>query len=125
MVGPDDADALISGLSSKAELLASLGPVVGLSKMARGEMSPQVYLKLFGHRGPHEFEVSKPRPVEDPAWLDQQLAEFKKAPVDVDVLLLKQRTDFEAAWGRLRQRYPRKAKAMRRRIDQVAPRVNQ
>ena len=36
-----DARALLSGISSEAELLACLGPVVGLSRVARGEMTPQ------------------------------------------------------------------------------------
>jgi phosphohistidine swiveling domain-containing protein len=123
LVGADDADALISGLSSESELLTSLGPVVGLSKVARGEMTQEAYLEQYGHRGPHEFEFSIPRPAEDPAWLARQLPEVEKSPLDVETLLAKQRVDFESAWRRLRERYPRKAKALRRQIDQIAPRA--
>jgi pyruvate,water dikinase len=37
--------------------------------------------------------------------------------------MAKQRTSFEAAWQRLAQHYPWKAKILRRQIDQVAPRA--
>ena len=123
LVGPDDADALISGMSSESELLASLGPVVGLSKLLRGEMTREAYLEEYGHRGSNELELSSPRPAENPDWFDRQLVEFERSPVDVEALLAKRRTEFEAAWQRLSQRYPRKIKSLRRRIDQVSPRA--
>ncbi len=123
LVGPDDADALISGMSSKEELLASLGPLMGLSQMARGEMTRAAYLEKYGHRGPHEFEFSMPRPAEDPTWVDQQRAEFEKSPVDVEALLAQRRAGFEAAWQRFRTRYPQAARAMRRQIDELGPRA--
>jgi phenylalanyl-tRNA synthetase alpha chain len=74
LTGQDDASALLSGVSSGSELLASLGPVVGLAQVAHGELDRQTFLRQYGHRGPHEAEVSAPRPAEDPAWLDAQLA---------------------------------------------------
>ena len=123
LVGPDDADALISGLSSESELLASLGPLVGLSQVIHGEMTRQAYLKEYGHRGSHEFEFSIPRPAEDPAWLDGQLAALEQAPVDVETLLAQRRAEVEGAWQRFRTRFPRQAKALRRRIDRIGPRA--
>jgi phosphohistidine swiveling domain-containing protein len=123
LVGPDDADALVSNLSQGIDLLACLGPLVGLARVARGEMTREAYLEQYGHRGPHEFELSIPRPAEDPKWLDQQLAQFSQSPVDVEMLLAKGRAKFDAAWNRLQARYPRQAKSMRRRINQVAPRA--
>jgi phosphohistidine swiveling domain-containing protein len=123
MVEPDDADALISNLSDDSGPLASLGPLMGLSKVARGEMEREAYLEQYGHRGPHEFELSVPRPTEDPSWLDQQVAQFRDSRLDVRTLLAKQRAEFDRAWKSLRARYPRKAKSMRRRIDEVAPRA--
>jgi phosphohistidine swiveling domain-containing protein len=121
LVGEADANALFSNLSSHEERLASLGPVVGVAKVARGEMSRQEYLERYGHRGPHEAELSMPRPAEDAGWFDQQLAECEKNPVDVDALLDKRRAEFEAAWQRLFERYPKKARKLRRQIDKVAP----
>jgi len=121
LVGEADANALLSTFSDDSAQLASLGPLVGIAKVARGEMSRQEYLEQYGHRGPREAELSAPRPMEDPDWFDQQLEEFRKSPVDIDALLAKRRAAFDAAWQRFLERYPRKAKKMRRRIDQVGP----
>jgi len=120
LVGAEDADALLSNVSSNDELLASLGPVVGLARAARGEMSHEAYLEQWGHRGALEAELSAPRPFEDPDWLDQQLAAFAQSPVDVESLLEAQRAEFDAAWERFESRYPRQAKSMRRRLDNAA-----
>jgi phosphohistidine swiveling domain-containing protein len=121
LVGESDANTLFSGLSSKDEMLASLGPVVGVARVVQGKMSRAEYLGKYGHRGPQEAELSMPRPAEDPDWLDRQLAEYAKNPVDVDALLAERRTEFEAAWQRLQARYPKKAQKLRRQIDKVGP----
>jgi pyruvate,water dikinase len=123
LVGPDDADALLSSVSGHDELLASLGPVVGLAKVGRGEMDRAAYMEQYGHRGPHECELSIPRLAEAPAQLDQQLAQFAKSLGDVEALLAKQRAAFDRAWERLQAQHPRKAKSMRRRIDEAASRA--
>jgi phosphohistidine swiveling domain-containing protein len=86
-------------------------------------MSRDAYLQAYGHRGPHEFELSVPRPAEDPGWLDRELASFRAIPVDVDALLAKHREAFDAAWARFRSRYPRKADAMARRLTESGRRV--
>jgi phosphohistidine swiveling domain-containing protein len=121
LVGESDANTLFSGLSSEDEMLASLGPVVGVARVVQGEMSRREYLDRYGHRGPCEAELSLPRPAEDPGWFDEQLAEYAKNPVDVDALLAKRRAEFEAAWQRLQERYPKQAPKLRRQIDQVGP----
>ncbi len=121
LVGESDANTLFSGLSSEEQMLASLGPVVGVARVVEGEMSRREYLDRYGHRGPCEAELSLPRPAEDPDWLDKQLAEYAKNPVDVDALLAKRRAEFEAAWQRLEKRYPKKAPKLRREIDKVGP----
>jgi len=120
LVSPEDADKLLSSVSTGSELLASLGPLTGLAKVARGEMDRQTYFDLWGHRGPHESEVSTPRPAEDPGWLDQQLATLANAPVDAETLLKQQQSEFEAAWERFRGRYPGKAPSFQRRLEQAA-----
>jgi phosphohistidine swiveling domain-containing protein len=121
LVGESDANTLFSDLSSKDDMLASLGPVVGVARVAQRKMSRAEYLTKYGHRGPQEAELSAPRPAENPDWLDEQLAEYEKNPVDVDALLARRRADFEDAWQRLQARYPKKAKKLRRQIDQVGP----
>ncbi len=122
-MGPDDAHVLISNLSDRSGLLAILGPVVGIARLEDGRMGREAYLEQYGHRGAHEFELSIPRPAEEPKWVDEQLARFREFPVDVEALLANQRAGFDAAWERFRARYPRKAKAVRRRIDEAARRA--
>ncbi|MBN1485297.1 MAG: hypothetical protein JXA37_11310 [Chloroflexia bacterium] len=121
LVGEADANSLFSGLSSEEEMLASLGPVVGMAQVAQGKMSASEYMARYGHRGPHEAELSMPRPAEDPQWLERQLAEYEKNPVDVEALLARRRAEFESAWQRLQERYPRQADKLRRQIDKVGP----
>ncbi len=119
-MGPEDADALLSNVSRGDALLASMGPMVELARLARGVLSREVYLERWGHRSALETETSVPRPAEDPTWLDRELAAFARAPADVEGLLAAQRAEFEAAWARFRQRYPRRARSVRRRLDRAA-----
>lgn len=121
LVGEADANSLLSNLSDDENLLASLGPVQGIWKVSNGEMSREEYLLRYGHRGPHEMELSMPRPDEDPGWLEEQLEISNKSPVDVDALLASRRAAFAAAWERFQEQYPRKVKSMQRRLDQVPP----
>ena len=44
-MGAEDADALLSNFSGDGRLLASLGPVVGVARVASGEMSRDEYLE--------------------------------------------------------------------------------
>lgn len=120
LAGTEDAHALLSKFSAGSETLASLGPVASLANVARGRMRREEYLERYGHRGPHECELAEPRPSEDQAWLDRQLAAFAKAPVDVETLLAKQRTEYEAAWRRFRDRHPRRKGSIERRIDRIS-----
>lgn len=122
LVGPDDANSLLSNATEGSDILASLGPAVGLANVARGTLSREEYLEHYGHRGPHEFELSVPRPVEDPAWLDQQLSQLEEAPVDVEARLDRQRAEFDAAWKRLQAGNPRQSAAIRQRIHEAARR---
>jgi pyruvate,water dikinase len=122
-VGPEDADILIAGLSGEHAPLESLGPVAGLDKLARGELSRAAYLEEYGHRGPHEFELSVPRPAEDPSWLEQELQRMNRSPVNVEDRIARQRQSFEAAWKRLEARPSRGAERFRRRIAESARRA--
>ena len=120
LVGEADTNALLSGLSAGASHLASLGLLLGLDQLARGEIDRATFAQQYGHRGPHEFEVSIARPAEDPAWIDRQLASIREAPVDVPTLLARQQEAQVAAWARFQQHYPRKVAAMHQRTDQAA-----
>lgn len=129
LIGSDDADTLILSTSNsldvkdESELLASLGPLLGVARLASGEMERSEYMVKYGHRGPNEFELSVPRPAEESGWLDEQIEQLRESPIDVEALLIKRRERFFAAWNRFLVRYPRKAHSMRQRIDKVAPRA--
>jgi len=125
LVGADDANALLSNLSGLSSPLESLGPVIGLGKVARGEMSRAAYLEAYGHRGVNEVEYAWPRPLEDPTWLDRQLVDLAKAPVDIEALMAKQHAAFTAAWERFGERYPRKVKSMWQRLEKAAQAARQ
>lgn len=119
LVGEADANALLTGLSTGGDALASLGPVVGLGELARGEIDRETFARRWGHRCPDEFEVSAPRPAEDPEWIDRQLAGLRSA-ADPEELLARQERAREAAWARLRLRHPGKERGLRRRIAGAA-----
>ena len=122
LAGEEDAGLLIANLSSEGDLLASLEPLAALGEVARGKLSREVYLERFGHRGPDEFELSLPRPAENPAWLDGQIARFQATPVDIGAMVANQRASFQAAWERFAARHPAKVKVMGRRVQESARR---
>ncbi|MFI6903182.1 PEP/pyruvate-binding domain-containing protein [Nonomuraea sp. NPDC050394] len=114
MVGDSDAEAMLTGANAGGEL-ASMGPIIGLDKLARGEIDRAEFAAVYGHRGAHEFEVSVPRPGEDPGWIDRRLAEVASGAAGD--LLTRQEEARAAAWARFDHRYPRKGAAMRARVD--------
>jgi rifampicin phosphotransferase len=126
LVGEADAALLLSGQQAEEALsLASLGPVLGLARLARGEIDRNAFAGQYGHRSAHEVELSIPRPAEDPAWLDDQLAALHGAdrdPLrDADALLARQQEARAAAWERLARSDPWKATAARKLIMRWAP----
>jgi rifampicin phosphotransferase len=125
LVGADEATALLSNLSGLSSPLESLGPVIGLGQVARGEMSRDAYLQAYGHRGVNETEHAWPRPLEDPAWLDRQLVEFATAPVEIEALMARQQAAFTGAWERFCEHHPRKVKSMRLRLEKAAQAAHQ
>jgi pyruvate,water dikinase len=120
LVGPDDANTLLANLSGTSGELESLGPVIGIGKVASGVMSREDYLAAYGHRGANEFEYAWPRPMEDPAWLDRQLADYAESGVDVEALLSRKQATYEAAWERFALRYPSKTKEIQKRLAHAA-----
>lgn len=119
LVPEREASALLTGLHTSTGQLASLGPLLGLAQLARGEIDRATYARRWGHRCPDEFEISVPRPAEDPDWIDRQVAGLRAAGTDISALLARQETARTAAWQRFGERYPRKEAAMRRRIARI------
>jgi pyruvate,water dikinase len=58
-----------------------------------------------------------PRPAEDPAWVDQQLAGLREAKQDVAVLLENQKAARSAVERRLHESFPRKVASLRRKLE--------
>lgn len=119
-VGEAEANMLLSNLSGSPGDLASLGPLEGLGKVQKGEMSREQYLERYGHRGPHEMELFAPDSSGAPDWFEKQLADFAQSSVDVDALLAKQYTEYAAAWQRFDARFPNKLETIHRERDIVA-----
>jgi phosphohistidine swiveling domain-containing protein len=121
LVGEADSALLLSGQQTEGFPLASLGPATGLARLARGEIDRDTFARQYGHRGTHEVELSIPRPAEDPAWIDNQLAALRDTAHDADALLADQEAARAAAWERLARQDPKKAAAARKLIARWAP----
>jgi pyruvate,water dikinase len=120
LLGPDDTIALLSNVSTEDETLASLGVVASLDRLRRGQFSREEYVKAYGHRGPHEIELSIPRPSENPNWIDEQLAGLEHSPADVDTLLHEQRARYESALENLQKVSPGKFDKTLKRLQEAA-----
>jgi phosphohistidine swiveling domain-containing protein len=119
LVGETESNTLLSNFSGESGDLESLGPLLGLAKLQDGRMSREEYIERYGHRGPHEVELSAPDPSEDPEWLDKKLVDFNRSSVNVDGRLAKQRLEYDAAWQRFEARFPGKSATFRRRLALV------
>ncbi len=117
-LGATDAAALISDFSTESETLASLQPLLGLARVAQGTLSREAYSHRFGHRGPHEIELSFPRPVDDPHWLESQLAQLQEH--DPLALMAEQRSRRDNALTDLRRRLPKEAPSIEKELAAVA-----
>ena len=117
MVGDVDAEAMLTGVAA-ADELASLGLVTGLARLARGEITGTTFARTYGHRGPHEFELSAPAPRRRPGWIDAQLAGLRDLRTDTDGAARPPRRGRARRRGRgSPQRYPRKTARMRDRVQ--------
>lgn len=119
LVGEEDADLITTGLGDAGQL-ASMGPLLGLERLARGETDRDTCIRTYGHRGPHEFEVSLPRPAEDPRWLDRQLAGLTTVEEDAALRIGRQAAAREAAWDRLAAEHPRRVAGIRAAVNNWA-----
>lgn len=120
--GVPDADiaALLGSSGSQGGPLASLGPVVGAAQLARGEIGPAAYARNWGHRSPDEFELSAPRPDEDPAWIDRIAEGARSAPVPADTLVEQAHREQQEALARFAARRPADARRLQRRMAGAA-----
>jgi pyruvate,water dikinase len=120
LVGDSDAIALLTGMHGEAAPLASLGPLVGLDRLARGEIDQAEFTRQWGHRCPDELEISVPRPEEDPGWAERRLAVLHTGGDDVPSLLARQQRARAQAMARFQQRYPHRVRRLHRRLTAAA-----
>jgi rifampicin phosphotransferase len=120
LVGDAAANALTAGLGGQGGQLASLGLLDGLEQLAAGEIDPDTFNRRYGHRGPHEFEISLPRPGEDPDWIDKQLAARAASATSYHDLLRAQEEKRSEAWAELEQRHRLHARTLHRQLQSWA-----
>jgi phosphohistidine swiveling domain-containing protein len=118
LVGDDEAQAMLATLSGGSGL-ASMGPIVGLSRLAKGEISRDEYAQLAGHRPAKENELAEKRPDEDEGWIDRQLAEFEQSPVDVEAMMARRTAEFDALWNDFSIHYPKEAQKLGKKLEQI------
>jgi rifampicin phosphotransferase len=116
LVGDAAANALTAGLGAQAGQLASLGLLDGLEQLTSGEIDRDTFSRRYGHRGPHEFEISLPRPGEDPNWIDAQLAARAAAATNYRGMLRAQEQKRSEAWAGLERRHPVHAKILHHQL---------
>ena len=120
LMGEEESDALLANLVGGSGQLTSIRPLLGLAKIAGGEMSREEYDLLAGHRLHQEDEISIPRPYEDPDWIDKRLAEYKTSPIDYDAMLEQKAEKFKTVWSEFAGDFPKKSVAVRKKLDNIA-----
>lgn len=119
MVGPIGANAVTTGLGGDAGQLASMDLIKGLDLLDAGRIDEATFNERYGHRGPHEFEISMPRSGEDPDWLAAQRGQrTPEVRAGVEARQEKQAQVRELAWGRLGRKFPLQAWVVRRQVEQ-------
>ncbi|CAM3184321.1 PEP/pyruvate-binding domain-containing protein [Stackebrandtia soli] len=111
---PADVGILASGAAEDSDGLDSLGPLLGLALVARGDLDRETFAQQWGHRSPTEMELSTPRPAEDPDWIDARLAGLEGGIDPVELLRRQRERRIEA-----RERFARKGSRKLRRLDRI------
>jgi phosphohistidine swiveling domain-containing protein len=93
--------------------------IKGLDQLDAGTIDEATFNERYGHRGPHEFEISLPRSGEDPDWLSAQRAQqTPEVKAELAARQQKQAQVRELAWIRLGHRFPLQAWLLRRQVGQ-------
>ena len=107
IAGEEMARSLCGGCTG---VIDSMKPLLYLEDMAQGKMSRGEYLKICGHRSASEMELMSPRPYENPAYLDELLADYEKNGSDIHAMQERERKVYEANLKEFKKKYPSKSK---------------
>jgi pyruvate,water dikinase len=117
VLNPADLEIMLSGLGGEQQL-QSMGPLLAISAMIKGEITRQEFSRRYGHRGPLEAELAMPRSGEDPDWIDKLVAQWQDSnPED---LLARQQQKRDRIWTSLDQASPRKSRNLRKLFSAAA-----
>ncbi len=119
LIGQDQAEILLAKLVGGSGSITSLSSLIGLQKLAAGELSRAGYTKLVGHRPNREDELSIPRPYEDPQWIDKRLAEYNANPIDYEAMVSQRAGDYADAWHAFADRFPKQAHQIKKKLDKA------
>ena len=117
VLGSEDVEIMLSGLGGKQQL-QSMGPLMAISSMMKGEITREEFSRSYGHRGPLEAEFAAPRTGEDPEWINQLVSQWRDA--DLEDLVLKQQDNRDRIWKSLEQRSPRRSRRLRKLFSAAA-----
>jgi len=112
VLAADDTEIMLSGLIGDTQQLQSMGPLMGIAAVVKGEITQAQFVRQYGHRGPDEAEYAAPRTAEDPNWINKLMTQWRDA--DLDGLLLKQKQKRERIWQSLEQLPAKKTRKLRR-----------
>jgi phosphohistidine swiveling domain-containing protein len=117
ILGSEDLETMLSGLGGDQQL-QSMGPLMAISAMMKGDITREEFSRSYGHRGPMEAEFALPRTGEDPDWIDKLVSQWRDA--DLEDLLLRQQDNRDSIWKSLEQRSPRKSRRLRKLFSAAA-----
>lgn len=101
--GKDPASGLKQAQARLRELSMNVRPTPdsdlpgALRELASGELSRGSFLRAFGHRGPQEMELARPRWQEDPAALDALATQYQPEALTREKASLASAADSSAA----------------------------
>lgn len=113
IAGEEMAGSLCGGCVG---VLDSMKPLLYLEDVAQGRMSREEYLKACGHRSASEMELMAPRPYEDPAYLEELLADYEKNGTDLHAMQEREKKAYEAKLEEFKRAYPSKRKWIDKRM---------
>jgi rifampicin phosphotransferase len=120
-VSKDLIKTLLSNLEGDEEL-ASLGMIHGLAKIAEGEMTKEEYKIKYGHRSPHELEISIPCPGEDEVMLQKLIDSSADIRISFQDLKEQKKDKFNNALEILQTKTGSKTKKIVKKLTQAGNR---